>query len=130
MIAADIRLANALYQQVDAHPELQAMTQNLSITTFRYLPPDLEPGTENIDAYLNELNTELLTRLQNGGEAYPSHAVINGVFALRVCIVNFRTTQTDIEALPDVVVRLGKEVDAELRPVSLKPVTSIIQEGG
>lgn len=130
MIADDIRLAKALYQLVDVHPSLQAMTQNLSITTFRYLPLDLEPSTENIDAYLNELNTELLTRLQNSGEAYPSHAVINGVFALRVCIVNFRTALADIEALPEIVVRLGEEVDSELRPASSKPAAAVLQKDG
>jgi aromatic-L-amino-acid/L-tryptophan decarboxylase len=57
----------------------------------------------------------LLTRLQNSGEAYVSNAVVNGVFALRVCIVNFRTSAEDIEALPALVVRLGKEVDSLLR---------------
>jgi aromatic-L-amino-acid/L-tryptophan decarboxylase len=33
---------------------------------------------------------------------------------LRACIVNFRTTQSDIEALPEIVVRLGQKVHAEL----------------
>lgn len=126
MIAADIGLAQALYRLIDAHPGLQALTQELSITTFRYLPPELKPGTENVDTYLNALNTELLTRLQHGGEAYLSNAVIGGVFALRVCIVNFRTSLADIEALPDVVVRLGEEVDAALRPEGLKAADAIL----
>ena len=36
------------------------MTQSLSITTFRYVPPDLRPqlGSEKVESYLNELNQE------------------------------------------------------------------------
>jgi aromatic-L-amino-acid decarboxylase len=61
------------------------------------------------------LNTELLTRLQNSGEAYLSNAVIDGKFALRACVVNFRTSLEDIEALPEIVLRIGREADAALR---------------
>lgn len=116
MISDDIRLAQELYRLVDAHPELQAFTQSLSIITFRYVPPDLTPGSQNIEAYLSQLNAELLTRLQRSGEAFLSNAVIGTTFLLRACVVNFRTSLEDIEALPGIVIRLGQEVDATLRP--------------
>ena len=119
MISGNIQLAQVLYQLVLAHPELQATTCNLSITTFRYVPTDLTPGETNVEAYLNQLNTELLTRLQNSGEAYLSHTVIEGRFVLRVCIVNFRTKLVDIEALPDIITRIGREVDTTERPAEL-----------
>jgi len=119
MISDDIQLAQELHRLVDAHPELQAFTQGLSITTFRYVPPDLTPGSEEVNAYLNRLNAELLTRLQRSGEAFLSNAVVRGTFLLRACIVNFRTSLEDIEALPVLVTRIGKEVDAALRLVSL-----------
>ncbi|HKF38016.1 MAG TPA: aminotransferase class V-fold PLP-dependent enzyme [Ktedonobacteraceae bacterium] len=112
MISDDIRLAQELYRLVDAQPELQAFTQGLSITTFRYVPPDLTPGSEEVEAYLNQLNTEVLTRLQRSGEALVSNALVGGVFLLRACIVNFRTSLEDIEALPGIVIRIGREVDA------------------
>jgi aromatic-L-amino-acid/L-tryptophan decarboxylase len=114
-----MRLSRAMYERVAQHPELEAMTQGLSITNFRYVPPDLNRADGNVAEYLNELNRELLTRLQQGGEAYLSNAVIGGKYALRACIVNFRTTVEDVEALPGLVVRLGKQVDSELRPASL-----------
>lgn len=122
MISDDIRLAQELYRRVSAYSALQAITQSLSITTFRYVPPDLQPGTktEHVENYLNELNRELLTRLQNSGEAYVSNAVIGGKFVLRACIVNFRTSLADVEALPEIVTRLGQKVDAALRPEPLK----------
>ncbi len=120
MIADDIQLAQELYRLVEAQTELQAFTQGLSITTFRYVPPNLAPGSESVEAYLNQLNAEVLTRLQKSGEAVVSNAVVGGAFLLRACVVNFRTSLEDIEALPGIVIRLGREVDADTRPAELK----------
>ena len=119
MLADDIRLAKTLHELVAQKPELEAFTHSLSITTFRYVPRDLNKPNGKTEEYLNQLNTELLTRLQNSGEAYISNAVIDSRFALRACIVNFRTSLADIEALPEIVLRIGREVDAELRPERL-----------
>ena len=120
MIADDIALARELYRSIGAFPELQAFTHGLSITTFRYVPKDLKPGEERIETYLNTLNAELLTRLQESGRVYLSNAVINGVFLLRACVVNMRTSLTDIEALPHIVVDIGGETDRAIRPAQLK----------
>jgi len=120
MIRDDIALAEELYRLVDSHPELQAVTHNLSITTFRYLPPNLSPDDPATGEYLNKLNQELLNRLQAGGEAFVSNAVVEGRYVLRACIVNFRTTLNDIEALPEIVVRLGRMLDAQMRDEFLK----------
>lgn len=116
MLSDDIQLSKELYKFVEEQPELEALTQSLSITTFRYVPIDLKSHSEKTEKYLNLLNKELLTRLQNSKEAYVSNAVIDGKFALRACIVNFRTTIEDVKALPDLVLRLGREIDAMLRP--------------
>jgi glutamate/tyrosine decarboxylase-like PLP-dependent enzyme len=120
MISDDIQLAQELYQVVEKQPELQAFTQNLSITTFRYVPTDLIPGSQESEQYLNRLNAELLTRLQRSGEAFVSNAVIGGTFVLRACIVNFRTSLEDIETLPGIVIRIGRGLDAAIRPAKWK----------
>ena len=119
MLTDDIRLAEELFQRILLYPELEALTQSLSITTFRYVPAELDSSRKEVVQYLDDLNRQLLTRLQNSGEAYLSNAVIDGKFALRVCIVNFRTTLTDIEALLPLVLRIGRNLDRELRPESL-----------
>jgi aromatic-L-amino-acid decarboxylase len=118
MIADDIRLSQAMADAVGRHPELELTTQDLSITTFRYVPRDLrattgEPAAEH---HLDALNRELLDRLQRGGEAFVSNAVIGGRYVLRACIVNFHTARVDVEAVPEIVARIGRAVDAELRP--------------
>jgi glutamate/tyrosine decarboxylase-like PLP-dependent enzyme len=119
-ISENVRLSSELFRKIAQTAELEGLTQNLSITTFRFVPSDLTAGGEDVENYLDQLNNELLTRLQSGGEAYISNAVVRGRFALRACIVNFRTTQADIEALPPLIVRIGEKTDAELRPAALR----------
>jgi hypothetical protein len=57
------------------------------------------------------LNQHLLAAVENSGEAFLSNAVIGGKFVLRACIVNFRTSSGDIEALSLLLSRLGEEAD-------------------
>lgn len=83
MIGHDIALAQALYKTIGTYPELQAVTQSLSITTFRFVPPDLPNDPTVVTAYLNQLNQELLNRLQKSGEAFVSNAVVDGNYLLR-----------------------------------------------
>lgn len=119
MIGDDIRLAKELFRITEAEPLLETGSQNLSITTFRFVPHDLDSSTAEGSEYLNKLNTEILNRIQKGGEAFVSNALIDGRYFLRACIVNFRTTTSDLEALVEIVVRVGKEVDAELRSATI-----------
>ncbi|MFL5578337.1 MAG: pyridoxal phosphate-dependent decarboxylase family protein [Gemmatimonadaceae bacterium] len=122
MVGEDVALAGALHAAVAAHPELEARTLALSIATFRYLPRDLaaRAAAAEVAEYLNALNRALLDRLQVGGEAFVSNAVLDDVFLLRACIVNFRTTLGDVEALPEIVARHGRELDGEMRPAALR----------
>jgi glutamate/tyrosine decarboxylase-like PLP-dependent enzyme len=115
LMREDIALTQALHRAVAERPELEPLTCRLSISTFRYVPADLRAGVGSHGGYLDRLNKAILDRLQRGGEAFVSNAVVDGRYALRACIVNFRTTLQDVEALPDIVVRLGREVDAQLR---------------
>ncbi len=120
MIAEDCRRAGVLHRAAAAHPELEALTLGLSIATFRFVPEDLDPGTAEVGAYLDRLNEELLGRLKNGGELFVTNAVVDGRFVLRACIVNFRTTDADAAAVPDLVARAGRPLDEEIRPSHLR----------
>jgi aromatic-L-amino-acid decarboxylase len=125
MIADDMLLAAYLHERVSEHPELEAASQSLSITTFRYVPMDLRAsiGQPAPEAYLDRLNRQLLAAIERSGEAYVSSAVVAGRFLLRACVVNFHTSLEDIEALIPLVSRLGQEIDAALRHESAVPVT-------
>ncbi len=106
MISTDIRLAKLLFQLASQHPELQAVTQNLSITTLRYCPPEYPEGD------LNQLNELLLNDLQRNGEVFLSNAVIGDKYCLRACIVNFRTSEKDMEEVVEIIVRTGRQLVA------------------
>ena len=116
MIGEDIALARRLYELAAEHPELEAVSHNLSITTLRYVPLELRAsvGSGQTEAYLNDLNQLLLTWVENSGEAFCSNALIEGKSVLRFCIVNFRTSTGDIEAVPPLVARLGRKAHAEI----------------
>jgi glutamate/tyrosine decarboxylase-like PLP-dependent enzyme len=115
MIADDMRLSQHLDMLVRRHSEFEAFTQQLSITTFRYVPSELKPqiGSPAVEKRIDEINQALLTRVEKSGEAFLSNAVINGKFVLRACIVNFRTSLVDIEALLPSLSRFGQDVCRE-----------------
>jgi len=105
LIKEDIDLSQLLFEKAKQHPELEAVTQSLSITNLRYVPIDY--GNE---AYLNELNEKLVNKLQKGGEVFLSNAVVDDKYCLRTCIVNFRTSRKDIEEIVEIIVREGRKL--------------------
>ena len=115
MIGEDIQLSKLFFDLAKNHPELEAITQNLSITTLRYVPSDERLNSENKEAYLNSLNAALLNDLQQGGEVFLSNAVVMGKYCLRGCIVNFRTSKKDIEEIIEIIVREGKKIHQKLQ---------------
>jgi aromatic-L-amino-acid/L-tryptophan decarboxylase len=122
MIGEDIRLAREFHRLLRDHETLEPVTQSLSITTFRYVPRDLRFRAESAEVreFLNDLNREILGRLERSGEAFLSNAVVEDRFLLRMCVVNFRTSLEDVAALPEIVTRFGREADSQLRPHSLQ----------
>ncbi len=112
MISENIELSKLFFELAKNHPELEAVTQNLSITTLRYIPAGL---TENNEPYLNALNEALLNKLQQGGQVFLSNAIVKEKYCLRGCIVNFRTSKKDIEEMIEIIVREGRKMHKELR---------------
>ena len=117
MIAEDIALSELLFEEAKKHSELEAVTQNLSITTLRYVPVGFMQDDKKNETYLNTLNELLLNKLQQGGEVFLSNAVIADKYCLRCCIVNFRTSRKDIFETIDIIVREGRKVHEILQKV-------------
>jgi glutamate/tyrosine decarboxylase-like PLP-dependent enzyme len=80
--------------------------QSLSIVCFRIAPAHLRDRTDD----LNSLNTRALERLQLEGAVFLSSTVIGGVFWLRACILNPRTTPDDVRFLVDAVRTVASEL--------------------
>jgi len=109
LMREDIALARRLYEAAQKHPELQALTCHLSIATLRYVPSGTG-STAGEEERLNALNRAVLEAIEKGGEAFLSNAVLDGRFVLRACIVNFRTSEKDIDALVELIVREGRRL--------------------
>jgi len=122
MIAEDIELARRFHGIAGETDGLEAIGHGLSITTYRYVPEDLASRSddEKVRTYLNELNQEIQGRMEHGGDAFVSNAVLGEVYALRMCVVNFRTTLEDVAALARITVDLGVLADKDLRPEELR----------
>jgi glutamate/tyrosine decarboxylase-like PLP-dependent enzyme len=115
-IAHDVELAKYLAAEAERRDELEPMAPvTISTACFRYVPPDLPDG-EDGNRYADLVNERLMAEIRREGRTFPSNATLNGRYCLRACIVNFRTEADDIDALLDSTVRLGRQIDVELRP--------------
>ncbi|MEM8508633.1 MAG: pyridoxal-dependent decarboxylase [Bacteroidota bacterium] len=113
-ISRNIEQAILLFQEADLHPELQAISHNLSITNFRYVPIGTDLQNKEQRTYVNTLNQELLDTLQRNGEVFLSNAILDNRYCLRSCIVNFRTSIKDVIEIVAIVVREGRKTHKRL----------------
>ena len=68
---------------------------------------------EEINRRLDALNERIMVELQRDGSSYLSNARVRGRFALRGCVINYRTTERDMEILLDDTRRIAQKVSAE-----------------
>ncbi len=107
-IQRNIEQARRLGRLVDAHPNLERLAPvSMNIVCLRYIPPGDGAGVD-----LNRMNQDILTALQTRGIAVPSQTVLDGRFAIRVCIANHRSRDEDFDLLVDAVARIGAELAA------------------
>jgi aromatic-L-amino-acid decarboxylase len=86
-------------------PDLELLAPvPLNLVCFRFAPAGLDGDR------LNQVNQELLLRLQESGIAVPSSTTLGGRFAIRCAIVNHRSRREDFDALVEAVVRIGREI--------------------
>lgn len=94
-IEHNIACAKYLENLVKASDDFETLAPvELSTFCFRYRP-------RGFSGDLDILNERLLVALQRAGSSYLSNAKINGQFALRGCVLNYRTTERDMEKLLD-----------------------------
>jgi len=109
MIAQNNRQAEYLGKLVESQAGLELMAPvSMSITCYRMNPGNLP------EQQLNDLNREILLRIQEEGIAAPSSTLLNGKFTLRVANVNQRTRYEDMEILVRETIRIGNDVLSDL----------------
>lgn len=111
-ISDDISLAQYLGEHVEQADDFELLAPvQLSICCFRYVKKEMQQQLAaasaeekvRLERELDHLNQRIMLTVQRSGEAYVSNATINGKFALRACITNFRTTRSDIDKTLEII---------------------------
>lgn len=90
-VEENIACAKYFEELVKASDDFEMLAPvELSIFCFRYVPKGF---MGDLDAF----NQRLLVTLQRAGSTYLSNARVRGRFALRGCVLNYRTTKADME---------------------------------
>ena len=107
MVERHLDLAQHLARRVDEAPDLERLADvPLNIVCFRYRPKDASTGE------LDALNLRVGSELLADGRVYAGTTRYRGMVALRPAIVNWRTTEADIDLLVDVVREIGTRIGA------------------
>ena len=86
------------FEVVPADPEL-------SVVCFRHVPPGMDPS--ELDAYQDRLQRAL----EVSGEGWVSTTKLRGSTYLRAGIVNYLSTEADVDRILDALRRLSKDAD-------------------
>lgn len=103
-IESNVDCARYVARLIEESDDFELMAPvELSIFCFRYLPESLRgiARSEADERELDRLNEQIMLDLQRAGGSYVSNATIRGRFAMRGCVLNYRTTRRDMEVLLD-----------------------------
>lgn len=81
---------------------------SMGILCFRF-----RPGNRSVTAgELDELNRRIQEQVVESGAAMISSTTLGGRFALRLCVLNYRTSAEDVLGVLERIVEVGREVEA------------------
>jgi glutamate/tyrosine decarboxylase-like PLP-dependent enzyme len=112
LIEQQCALAHAFGERVAASAQLELMAPvTLNIVCFRFVPPrtDAVIPDELEERRRDAFNNRLVVALQERGLAVPSTTRIGGKLAIRLNVMNHRTTQADLDAVYGAVLAVGAE---------------------
>lgn len=105
MVEHHLALAQRVAARVDDEPDLERLADvPLNIVCFRYRPDDRS------EEELNELNLRLGEMVLQDGRVYVGTTIYEGRAAFRPAIVNWQTTESDVDLLVDVIRELGRRI--------------------
>jgi aromatic-L-amino-acid/L-tryptophan decarboxylase len=104
-----MRLGRQFAEWVDADPDWERIAPvPFSTVVFRLRPRAWAPG----DPRLDRLNERLLERVNASGEAFLSHVVLGGRYALRLAIGNIRTEERHVQRAWEILRAEALRLDA------------------
>lgn len=102
-LAEKLQLTQWLYQRFLAEPGFECLSvPDLSVITFRY-----RPQRGDIESF----NRRLLESIVKSGKLFLSSTLLNGAFAIRVCILSFRTHQAEVEEAFEIIKAAARELE-------------------
>lgn len=91
MVRNHVHMAREFATKVKQHPHFELTApQQLSLVCFRY-----NPGNAN-ENQLHAINKELLTTVNNSGEVFLTHTILDGKFTLRLSVGQANTSQKHV----------------------------------
>lgn len=105
MVERHLALAQRVAKRVDEAPDLERLAEvPLNIVCFRFRPSGVS------ESGLDDLNRRLGEAVLEDGRVYVGTTVYEGRVAFRPAIVNWRTTEDDVDELVDVIRELGAKL--------------------
>ena len=105
-IGQGIALGDVAEELLRAHADIEILSPaSLGIVCFRLRPP----GANWTEEALESLNRGVQDAIVEEGTAMMSSTRLRGRYALRLCILNFRSTRDDVSAVVERIVELGRE---------------------
>ncbi len=102
MVERHLDLAQRLARRIDDAPDFERVAEvPLNIVAFRYRPAGVDASR------LDELNARIGAEVLTDGRIYMGTTRYRGMTVFRPAIVNWRTTEADVDLILDVVRELG-----------------------
>jgi len=92
-------LASYMGERIRSEPELELMA-----------PVGFNAVCLRCNRLNDSQNEKVLARLVSDGGAFLGRAKVKGLFCLRACFMNLRTTREDVDFIIDEIIRFGREV--------------------
>lgn len=94
-----LRLAQDLKTKIDEDPHFERLAPvPLSTICFHAVHPKLK----DVES-LNKFNKDLMDRLNNSGEVFLSHTILNGIFTIRIVISGLRTEEKHVNEVWELI---------------------------
>ena len=109
-----IDLALLAQERIESSQELELLSPaSLGVVAFRRRPPGVDD-----EAVLERINAGLAEQIERSGEVFISTGRVHGRFALRLCILNHSTAQSEVDRALELAETL--EVDASPAPLGAR----------
>ncbi len=105
-VSHGMALAHRIEEYIEESSVLEMLTPpTLGIACFRVNPANTDLGEDALE----EINKTVLARVFWEDRAFISSTLLHGTFALRMCVINYKTTWNDVRETLEVISKFGTE---------------------